>query len=140
MSAFPFQIKRKLVLAWQRWAPRQHDFCIVSNNCWGAHIYQSLKREYQTPFVGLFLMPDCYLNLLENFQGLIRQPLHFKKISRYETINRSRSDTGQFYPIGELAADVEIHFLHYASEPEALAKWFRRVLKIPPVTESQKMF
>jgi uncharacterized protein (DUF1919 family) len=88
MKPSRFNFKRKLLLAWARHALRGHDFCIVSNNCWGAHVYQTLERPYQTPFVGLFLMPDDYLNLLENFHELIRQPLRFKNESRHEAVNR----------------------------------------------------
>ena len=39
-------------------------FTLISNNCWGAHIYQDLGIAYETPFVGPFLDPDSYLNLL----------------------------------------------------------------------------
>jgi uncharacterized protein (DUF1919 family) len=140
MTLFLFDLKKKLLLPRQRRAFRDRDFCIVSNNCWGAHVYQALDRPYQTPFIGLFLMPDCYLNLLENFQDIVRRPLLFKKESRHESINRNRSETNQLYPIAELAPGVEIQFLHYASEQEALAKWSRRVLRIPPPTENQKLF
>lgn len=39
-------------------------FTLISNNCWRAHIYQDLGIAYETLFVGLFLGPDSYLNLL----------------------------------------------------------------------------
>ena len=38
-------------------------FTVVSNNCWGAHIYQALGVPYATPFVGLFIPPADYLEL-----------------------------------------------------------------------------
>ena len=34
------------------------------------------------------------------------------------------------YPIGILGGDVEIHFLHYISEAEALEQWNRRLLRV----------
>lgn len=34
------------------------------------------------------------------------------------------------YPIGLIANDIEIHFIHYKDEDEAYAKWSRRVKRI----------
>jgi uncharacterized protein (DUF1919 family) len=99
---------------------KRKAFVIISNNCWGYELYQSIGREYNTPFIGLFLFPDCYLRLLENFESLITQELQFKSQSKYY-------DQQKHYPIGVLGDDIEIHFLHYASEAEARNKWGRRV-------------
>lgn len=32
-------------------------FTIISNNCWGGTIYQSYGVKYQTPTIGMFIMP-----------------------------------------------------------------------------------
>lgn len=95
-------------------------YVIISNNCWGYELYQATGREYNTPFIGLFLFPDCYLRLLENFDGLIAQPLRFKEQSKYYAQKKH-------YPIGVLGDDIEIHFLHYASDADARTKWDRRI-------------
>ncbi|MET0356256.1 MAG: DUF1919 domain-containing protein, partial [Cellvibrio sp.] len=89
------------------------QFIIVSNNCWGYDLYHSINREYNTPFIGLFMFPECYLQLLENFNVLINAELKFLPKSRYY-------DQHKHYPIGILGDTVEIHFLHYKSEEEAL--------------------
>jgi uncharacterized protein (DUF1919 family) len=93
------------------------EFSVVSNNCWGAHIYQQAKLPYRTPFVNLFLYPSDYLKMLENFYDAMATPLHFLK----------GEDTK--YPIGRLD-DISVHFLHYADEETAVASWRRRLARL----------
>lgn len=111
------------------------NFTIVSNNCWGAHIYQALNMEYLTPFVGVFLPPKSYLALLGRFDPLIRSELSFTDVSRLASLNQWRKRTGLNYPIGLLGGEVEIHFQHYASQEEARSKWQRRCRRIAPDPE-----
>lgn len=98
-------------------------FAIISNNCWGYELYHSTHREYNTPFIGLFLFPECYLKLLENFDGIINSELKFSTQSKYFTTKKN-------YPIGVLDNSIEIHFLHYKNEEEALEKWTRRCKRL----------
>jgi len=107
-------------------------FTIVSNNCWGAHVYQDLGIAYETPFVGLFVDPDSYLNLLSRFRSVIQSPLTFARASQHPAVNTYRREQGGEYPIGKLADDIEIQFLHCKTEAEAADKWNRRVARIPP--------
>lgn len=95
-------------------------FVIVSNNCWGFQVYQLLGRFYNTPFVGVFIYPKCYLKLIENFPGIQAERLLFSNHSRYFEAKAK-------YPIGILFQDVEIHFLHETDESVAANKWHRRV-------------
>lgn len=104
------------------------DFCIISNDCWGAELYRWMGLEYNTPFVGLMLMAPCYLKFLKDPDKYISAQLEFISKSRYEEPNNVRNNAG-YYPIGELL-DIEVHFLHYKSEDEAIEKWNRRKLKI----------
>ena len=105
-------------------------FTIVSNNCWGAHIYQALRMEYQTPFVGLFVPPKSYLDLLRRFDYFIRADLSFTNESRVASVNIWRDREGLNYPIGLLGGQVEVHFQHYTGEEEACSKWQRRCQRI----------
>jgi uncharacterized protein (DUF1919 family) len=98
-------------------------FAIVSNNCWGAGAYKAARRPYNTPFVGLFLYPDCYLELLENFGSYIQADIKFGNRSKYFCNDAN-------YPIGYLNDNVEVHFLHYASAEEASEKWKRRSARL----------
>ena len=112
MSNFVSSIERRTL--------SNERFCIVSNNCWGSSIYKSLDRAYNTPFVGLFLYPDCYLKLLRNFDRCVSSPIQYKTSSKYF---EGRAE----YPVGVVLDDIEVHFLHYKSESEAGVKWHRRM-------------
>lgn len=102
-----------------RYRLRDKSFVIISNNCWGAEIYRTLNRQYNTPFVGLFLFGPCYIKLIENFDVYLSQNLLFKDKSIY-------FDKKPTYPVGCLN-DIEIHFMHYKNEQEAVEKWQRRL-------------
>lgn len=102
------------------------DFVIVSNNCWGAEIYKWLDREYNTPFVGLYLFGPCYIQLLTNFQETIKKEICFTYRSKYFELKST-------YPIG-LIDDIEIHFMHYKTELEAIDKWKRRLRRMLEVS------
>lgn len=106
------------------------DFSIVSNNCWGGSVYQSLRRPYLSPFVGMFLMAPCYLRLLDDLRGHLAHPPRPLDESRYEAIRLTRGRESPRYPIGVLGDEVEVHFLHYATWEEARAKWIRRSERI----------
>lgn len=117
------RIARSLQKIYERWRLRGDSFVLVSNNCWGYELYHSVGREYNTPFVGLFLHPDCYIKLVENFDFYLSSQLEFIEHSKYESCSGA-------YPIGLLAGDVEIHFLHYPTKALALDKWRRRVERL----------
>ena len=106
------------------------DFTIISNNCWGGQVYESLNLPKKTPTVGLFFMPNEYLLFLEKFPDILNEKLVFinSADSKYCSILQKHSNFGN-YPIA-LLGDVEIEFLHYKSEKEAEEKWNRRVKRI----------
>lgn len=105
------------------------EFSIVSNNCWGAHVYQTIGREYTTPFVGLFITPASYLRLLMEFPECLSLTLKFKTASDEDWVNRTRAAFSNRWPIGSLGDAIEIQFMHYESEAEASEKWTRRVAR-----------
>ena len=95
-------------------------FIFISNNCFGSELYISTKRNYNTPFVGLILYPDCYIEFLSNFEENLEKNVKFIKKSKY-------FKNEPIYPIGQIDNEIEIHFIHYNSENEALLKWNRRM-------------
>ena len=110
------------------------DFCLISNNCWGNQIYSNLRREYNNPLIGLFLYPDCYIKLLDNFEENINSDLHFVENSKYFPYKRN-------YPIGIIKNQIEIHFLHYKSYDEVKNKWKRRLSRLNLfMTKSKQIF
>jgi uncharacterized protein (DUF1919 family) len=108
------------------------EFVIISNNCWGAEIYKRLNKEYNTPFVGLFLFGPDYINLLEKFDYYMSQTLKFTTISKW-------IDSSVRYPIGKLD-DIEIHFMHYENTDEAKSKWNRRLSRMNKIQDKNKYY
>jgi uncharacterized protein (DUF1919 family) len=101
-------------------------FTVVSNNCWGAHLYRNLGLAYATPFVGLFIPPKSYLALLSRFDEMMTLEPAFVQASREARFNEWRARQALAYPIGVLGDSVEIHFMHYKDAAEATEKWRRR--------------
>ncbi len=115
-------LRDSIYARYERAELRDKNFILIANNCWGYTLYDSLGREYNTPFIGLFLYPECYLRLLENLDDYLESKLQFSNQSRYFAHQ-------VHYPIGYLR-DIEIHFLHYDSVEEAQAKWSRRLIRM----------
>lgn len=103
-------------------------FAIISNDCWGTIHYQALNKEYSSPFVNLFMAPECYLKVLSNLNWYLQQPLTFIQQSKHQYINDLRAKHSNNYPIG-MIGDVELQFLHY-TESEALANWTKRAKRL----------
>jgi uncharacterized protein (DUF1919 family) len=106
---------------------KNKNFTIISNNCWAGAVYEDLQMEYKTPTIGLFFYAPCYIKFLKNFNHYIKQPLTFKVTSIYEEAREFRKNNS--YPLGVLD-DIEVHFLHYKNQTEALEKWNRRIQRI----------
>ena len=122
MNAF-CRINKKVYEYISRRKLRNKKFTIISNNCWAGFVYRSLKLEYKTPFVGLFLYSPDYIKLLENLHYYLGCDLKFVRESKYDRVDNKQ------YPIGILD-DIEIHFLHYKTEAEAYQKWMKRLKRV----------
>ena len=105
------------------------DFTLLSNHCWGGGIYEELGLPYTTPLVGLYFYGPCYLKFLQNLEYNLSCDLSFVAVSKYDIANDSRESSTIKYPIGVIG-EIEIHFLHYHSEQEALNKWNRRKARV----------
>ncbi len=109
---------------------KNSDFTIISSNCLGSKIYKDLRIPYNTPFIGLFLYAPCYLKLLNNLEFYLNSDLEFVKSSKYAEANSFRDINLNYYPIGILGNNIEIHFLHYRDEFEAQDKWQIRLKRV----------
>lgn len=125
------ELKKHICKIYRRNRLKNKNFTIISDNCWGGFVYQYFGLKYNTPFIGLFLFSPDYINLLKNFNQVISNELKFiePEESRYKDILKSYGTYG-IYPIGILNKNIEIHFLHYKTEQEALQKWTNRVKRI----------
>ena len=101
------------------------DFTIISNNCWGGHVYRKFQIPYNSPTIGMYFFPEEYIRFLSNLKMYLSMPLEV--VPAYEskyydylcTINQ------RDVLIGKLN-DVEIVLLHYKEVKEAQEKWKRR--------------
>lgn len=127
---FVLSTKIKIYRILHRIGLKNRNFTIVSNNCWGGYVYQEFGMKYNTPFIGLFIFAQDYLKILKKFKHYMNKELVFInpiESKYYEELKRR--GTNNKYPIA-LLGDVELHFLHYKSEEEALNKWSRRLKRI----------
>ncbi len=107
---------------------RDRDITIIASNCTGTLPYRFWDTPYNSPTVNLFFFAEDYLRLVSRLDYYLSCPLRFVSTSRYDEGNDTRAAHG-WYPIGKLD-DIEIHFMHYHSETEALEKWNRRKRRI----------
>lgn len=106
------------------------DFSIISNNCWGGGVYQKLDLPYTSPTVGAYFYVDEYIKFLSNLEYYLSLTPKIipKEKSKYAK-ELSELKVYRYFPIG-LIDDVEVVFLHYRSDIEAIEKWERRKKKI----------
>ena len=112
-----------------KWLKSQYypDASLLSMNCFAGHVYQDLHWPYTTPTAGLFFYAADFCSLVENID-ILKRPVLFKKESKWQSANDEMPNREHWYPIGYFeGTDIEIHFLHYRTEKEALEKWNRRV-------------
>ena len=103
------------------------NISIISSNCLGGKLYQTLNMQYQSPFIGLFVYSPDFIELLSNLDDYLNSELRFTDHSKYRNCDNSG---GNFYPIGLLNDAVELHFLQYKSENIAKNNWYRRLNRI----------
>lgn len=115
-----FPVRRKL---------KNRDFTIFSNNCWAGTIYQSAGLPYGTPTVGLFFPGDDFVKFCANWQHYTTAPLEFIPWEQARLYPLLKDQTP--YPVARLE-DIEVYFMHYATQAEAREKWIRRCSRINP--------
>lgn len=108
---------------------KSKDFSIISNNCWGSFIYQKYGIKYQSPTAGLFILGHDFVKLCAKWEWYFAQKLEFipfESSAFYSSLHGVKP-----YPVAKLA-DIEVYFMHYATEAEAAEKWYRRIERINP--------
>lgn len=109
----------------------KEKFTIISNNCWGGHVYRWYSIEYNSPTIGLYFFSGDYIKFIYNLKHYINTEPKFitYKESRYKNILEERGGKNMHCPIAVLD-DIEIIFLHYKTQQEAQKKWTRRKKRI----------
>lgn len=107
------------------------DFTIISNNCWGSFTYQKYGLIYRTPTIGLSIMEEDFVKMCQNLKYYMCNAKFIfikpEESKYYEFLSSMGSNLE--YPIG-LLDDIEVHFIHYKTEQEAIEKWERRAMRI----------
>jgi len=114
---------------------KDKPFVIISNNCWGAEVYQWYGRSYNSPFIGLYINGPCYHKLLSNFDYYMSQKLVFIEKSKYPQPDWDK----RTYPIANLG-DIEIHFSHHENKEIAREKWERRTERMLTVADKDNYY
>jgi uncharacterized protein (DUF1919 family) len=109
---------------------KNRDFSIIGNNCFVGGIYHKYGLKYTSPTIWTYIFAEDYLNLLENLEWYLHQPLEFIESSKHDVFENFPKLADQKYPIGLLGGDVEIHFLHYKTQRKALDKWTTRLKRL----------
>jgi len=107
------------------------DFTIISNNCWGGMIYESYNLQKSSPTVGVYMMASDYVKFISNLKHYLSADLTFINQESARCFNDIKNNKNYpNFPIGLLGGEIEIVFLHYTSEQDALEKWKRRCKRV----------
>lgn len=106
------------------------DVTIISSNCIAGRIMQDLNIKYNSPTLGLWMMPDDFPKFCSDLFFYLDADIHIVTQSKNELGNLKIKNATQPYPVGLLNGELEIHFLHYHDSEEAIQKWKRRAKRI----------
>ncbi|WP_026516938.1 DUF1919 domain-containing protein [Butyrivibrio sp. MC2021] len=106
-----------------------NDFTIISNNCWGGMVYESYGMKKLSPTVGLYFMASDYVKFVYNIKNYINEPLVMISPEESKYKDNFMAPGSKRCPIG-LLNDIEIMFLHYKDNDDAIDKWNRRIDRI----------
>lgn len=101
---------------------KKSKISIISNNCWGGTVYNTLGMECLSPFKNLFLEDDSYLRMLSNLE-------YYLRCEPEEGGFAKDIHNGKKYPILKFD-DVLVHCNHDDIFETAMNNWKRRVKKI----------
>ena len=116
----------RLISGWRRRKLDNTDFSILSNNCWGGHVYRRFGLPYNSPTVGLYFYAAEYILFLKELEKNVYGKLSFIKYNDSKYCKDLEKKGQTRIPIGLLNDEIEVMFLHYQSEKEAYEKWRRR--------------
>lgn len=93
------------------------DISIVSDDCWGAYVYNYLGLQFRSPFILASIKPDDYLTLLTDLKGFLTSPIECWQ-------DFPDCPTGYLEYNGKR---VLINFTHCTDFSSARIDWIRRI-------------
>lgn len=106
------------------------NFTIISNNCWGGHVYRYFNLPYQSPTIGMYFYGDEYVKFLSDLKHYCTCDIRIIDMEESRHLQQLKSQGIPNVPIALLDDDVEIVMLHYHAPEEAIDKWKRRAARI----------
>ena len=103
---------------------KNHNFTIISNNCCGGVIYNSLGERFNSPTINLaFIEPRDFLTFVTNLEECLNAD-----------VTDITTQANQKYPVGQISLyedrTISIHFMHYKTFSQAKLKWDERKQRI----------
>ena len=114
------KIYNRFLLLLKRLKLKNHNFSLISNNCCGGIIYNSLGERFNSPTINLaFVHITDYLVFLENLEDALKSDV-LDVSDIYD----------EKYPVGRISLaseeNIDVHFMHYKSFDQAKQKWNER--------------
>lgn len=100
---------------------RNRDFTIISSNCIAGIIYHDLGLPFLTPTINLYFEVDDFFRFLNHFDHYLDCEIEELRMEELD------------FPVGKMRCgdeSVKIHFMHYQSFQEAVAKWRERAARV----------
>ncbi len=93
------------------------EISVFSNNCLGSTFLQDANLQYRSPTVNMAFDGEEFIKLLEQLSHYLYSDFRFVPCDEVK------------YPVAMLD-DIELRFVHYRSEEEAVSAWRRRCERI----------
>lgn len=104
---------------------------IISDNCWGQGVYNTLNLPYSSPFISLFIHTPSYMKLLANLDEYLSYSFELVKHENSNHYNEYKVVEMPDQVIGRLH-DVEIIFYHCKTNAQQVFdNWHRRKQRLP---------
>lgn len=118
---FSKKVIKNIVRRYNRIRLKNSNFTIIANTCVGGLMSHELNQRFCSPMVNLAIYNhDEFFPFVEHLDYYLELPIEFVP-SNYH------------FPVGILHGEygnVEIYFVHYTSEDQALNKWRERIPRI----------
>ena len=95
---------------------------IIAPLCWGGNTYHSLRLQFKSPFINMYLDHGDYIKLLSNLEYYLSCDLVLKEM-------RIETNLKRLFPV-VACDDILLFFNHYTSFDDAKNCWERRRQRI----------
>ena len=94
---------------------KAEDISFISQNCIGGVIYHDMGQKFLSPTINLYFMANDFIKFVQNLEYYLNQELIMREDTEVVT---------------GVLDDIEIYFLHYHTNEDALTKWNERKNRI----------